>query len=193
MKNDIALVAADIWQPLLQQQLFRGLLDAFSYPGRIAACAAPGTPSWLALLSALVDGQTTLADPRQLLDESSRSKLEARLASPEQAAFILLDGSRAPELLPNLGTLEAPETGATLLLRVEALHDTGAGALRLQLSGPGIRQPLSIGVDGLHADWIAARNDWVGSFPLGVELVLCDAQRIVALPRTTRIVMGEVA
>lgn len=193
MKNDIAPVAADIWQPLLQQQLFRGLLDAFSYPGRITTCAAPGTPSWLALLGALVDGQTTLADPQQLMDESSRPKLEARPAVPEQAAFIVLDGSRTPELVPNLGTLEAPETGATVLLRVEALHDTDTGALRLQLSGPGIRQPLTIGVDGLHADWIAARNDWVGSFPLGVELVLCDAHRFVALPRTTRIAMGGAA
>jgi alpha-D-ribose 1-methylphosphonate 5-triphosphate synthase subunit PhnH len=193
MKNDIALVAADIWQPLLQQQLFRGLLDAFSYPGRITACAATNTPSWLALLSALVDGQTTLADPQQLLDESIWPKLEARRAAPEQAAFILLQGTHAPELLPNLGTLESPEAGATLLLRVASLHAHGAGALPLQLSGPGIRQPLSIGVEGLHAEWITSRNDWVSSFPLGVELVLCDAMCFVALPRTTQIVVGEVA
>jgi alpha-D-ribose 1-methylphosphonate 5-triphosphate synthase subunit PhnH len=193
MKNDIALVAADIWQPSMQQQLFRSLLDAFSYPGRITTCATPDTPSWLALLSTLVDGQTTLADPQQLMDESIWPKLEARPAAQEQAAFIVVDGSRMPELVPNLGTLEAPEAGATLLVRVEALHEKDAGALRLQLSGPGIRQPLTIGVDGLHADWIALRNDWVGSFPLGVELVLCDARHFVALPRTTRIAMGGAA
>ena len=187
MKHDMTLQDADIWHPARQQQLFRSLLDAFSYPGRTQSCTAE--PS-LALLGALLDGQTTLSDPQDLLEQSCWPKLEARRVPYELAAFILLDGGRAPEGVPNLGTLEAPEHGATLLLRVAALHEDRAGVLRLQLSGPGIRQSLNISVDGLHAAWIAARNDWVSSFQLGVELVLCDAQRFVALPRTTRIVIG---
>ncbi|OIR02196.1 alpha-D-ribose 1-methylphosphonate 5-triphosphate synthase subunit PhnH [mine drainage metagenome] len=190
MKNEMSMVEADIWHPAQQQQLFRSLLDAFSYPGRIQTCKSE--PS-LALLSALLDGQTTLSDPQDLLDESIWPKLEARRVPYELAAFILLDGCRAPEMVPNLGTLEEPEHGATLLLRVAALHEDNAGALRMQLSGPGIRQPVTIGVDGLHADWIAARNDWVSDFPLGVELLLCDDQRFVALPRTTRIKIGGAA
>jgi alpha-D-ribose 1-methylphosphonate 5-triphosphate synthase subunit PhnH len=183
----MTVAQADIWHPAGQQQLFRSLLDAYSYPGRIQSCTAE--PS-LALLSALLDGQTTLSDPQDLLDESIWPKLEARRVPYELAAFTLLDGSRAPERVPNLGTLEEPEHGATLLLRVAALHEDGVGELRLQLSGPGIRQPVTIGVDGLHADWIVARNDWVSSFPLGIELLLCDAQRFVALPRTTQIKIG---
>ncbi len=190
MKNEMSMVEADIWHPAQQQQLFRSLLDAFSYPGRIQTCKSE--PS-LALLSALLDGQTTLSDPQELLDESIWTKLEARRVPYEFAAFILLDGSRAPEMVPSLGTLEEPEHGATLLLRVAALHEDNAGALRMQLSGPGIRQPVTISVDGLHADWIAARNDWVSDFPLGVELLLCDAQHFVALPRTTRIKIGGAA
>jgi len=190
MRNEMTMAEADIWHPVQQQKLFRSLLDAYSYPGRIQTCAAE--PS-LALLSALLDGQTTLSDPQDLLEESIWPKLEAQRVPYELAAFILLDGSRAPQMVPNLGTLEAPEHGATLLLRVASLHEDSAGDLRLQLSGPGIRQSVAIGVDGLHRDWIVARNDWVSSFPLGVELVLCDAQRFVALPRTTRIVMGGAA
>lgn len=187
MKNEMHMVEADIWHPAQQQQLFRRLLDAYSCPGRIQTCKSE--PS-LALLSALLDGQTTLSDPQDLLDESIWPKLEAQRVPYELAAFILLDGSRAPESAPNLGTLEEPEYGATLLLRVAALHEDSVGEVRLQLSGPGIRQPVTIGVDGLHADWIVARNDWVGNFPLGVELLLCDAQRYVALPRTTQIKIG---
>lgn len=190
MKNEMSMVEADIWHPAQQQQLFRSLLDAYSYPGRIQTCKSE--PS-LALLSALLDGQTTLSDPQYLLDESVWPKLETQRAPYELAAFILLDGSRAPESMPNLGTLEEPEHGATLLLRVAALHADSAGELRLQLTGPGIRQPVTIGVDGLHVDWIAARNDWVGDFPLGVELLLCDAERFVALPRTTQIKIGGAA
>ncbi|OIO76260.1 MAG: phosphonate C-P lyase system protein PhnH [Gallionellaceae bacterium CG1_02_56_997] len=192
MKHDMTLQDADIWHPARQQQLFRSLLDAFSYPGRIQTCPLQAEP-WLALLSALLDGQATLSDPQDMLEQACWPKLEARRVPYELAAFILLDGSRAPERVPSLGTLEAPEGGATLLLRVASLQEESAGALSLQLTGPGIRQPVTIGVDGLHADWIAARNDWVSSFPLGVELVLCDARHFVALPRTTRIVIGGAA
>lgn len=190
MKNEMTMVEADIWHPAQQQQLFRSLLDAFSYPGHIQTCAAESS---LALLSALLDGQTTLSDPQDLLPESIWPKLEAQRVPYELAAFILLDGSRAPEMVPSLGTLEEPEGGATLLLRVASLHEDSAGALRLRLSGPGIRQQVTISVDGLHQDWINARNDWVSNFPLGVELVLCDAQRFVALPRTTKIELGGAA
>lgn len=184
MKNDVEMTT---WQPYPQQQIFRGLLNAFSYPGRIEECVFRTEPAWLAILSALVDGEVTLADPQQLLSAEDWPKLEARRAAPETADFILLDGSGAPTVFPNLGTLDMPEGGATLLLRVEALHGGEAGQLRLQLNGPGIRQQIFIGVNGLHPAWIETRNDWVSGFPLGVEMVLCDAQRYVALPRTTHI------
>lgn len=193
MKSNEAIAPADIWMPSKQQRIFRGLLDAFSYPGRIADCAVEGEPAWLAVLAALVDGETTLADPQQLLSAASWSKLEARRAAPEIAAFVLAEGGRTPELAPNLGTLEAPEGGTTLLLRVEKLHRDASGGMCLRLTGPGIRHALAIGVDGLHRDWIDARNGWVSGFPLGVDMVLCDARRFVALPRTTHIEIGVAA
>ena len=99
MKNDMAIVDSNIWDPAKQQKLFRSLLDAFSYPGRITPCATASTSSWFALLSTLVDGQTTLADPHKLIEESQWPKLEAHRASPEVAAFVVVDGSRAPEFL----------------------------------------------------------------------------------------------
>ena len=193
MKSDVATTASGVWQPGMQQQIFRGLLDAFSYPGRITACADNNTPAWLAMLSALVDGEVTLADPQQLLSAEWWPRLEARRAATETANFILINGGDAPAFSPNLGTLEAPEAGATLLIRVASLHSDDAGEQRLQLSGPGIRHPLDIGVDGLHPAWVDARNEWVSNFPLGVEIVLCDAHRFVALPRTTHIKTGAAA
>lgn len=193
MKNDNALIPSDIWLPLRQQQLFRGLLDAFSYPGRIAICAEQDAPAWLAILTALVDGETTLADPQQLLSAELWVKLEARCALPEKAAYILADGRRAPELMPNLGTLEAPEGGATILLKVDSLSNDMTGEVRMQLRGPGIKEATSLSVNGLSSSWIESRNEWVSAFPLGVELVLCDAHRFVALPRTTHIDLEEAA
>lgn len=193
MRNETVLDVSGVWQPRMQQQLFRSLLEAYSYPGRIAVCADHSAPAWLSVLAALADGETTLADPQQMLDEAWWPKLEARSASQDQSAFIVLDGSREPELNPRLGTLEAPEAGATLLLRVDSLHGETVGELTLCLSGPGIRQKAVLGVSGLHPAWISARNAWVENFPLGIEMVLCDENRFVALPRTTRIVMGDAA
>lgn len=182
-----------IWQPLLQQQVFRSLLDGFSYPGRITACADPETTACLAILIALVDGETTLSDPQQLLNPALWSKLETRPCTPEKAAFILLDGAKSPDLKPCTGTLETPETGATILLRVAALHTGLTGNLSLQLSGPGIEATTSISVDGLHSAWITARQKWIAAFPLGVDLLLCDEHHFVAIPRTTQIAMGDAA
>ena len=185
---------SDAWQPRMQQQLFRGLLEAFSYPGRIAALRRPpvlrrGWQSWRRWWT----GKRRWPTRSNCCPMHGGRNWKRGSVSPEQAAFVLLDGSRAPELNPRLGTLEAPEAGATLLLRVESLHGETGGELNLRLSGPGIRQHVALGVSGLHPAWIAARNAWVENFPLGIEMVLCDETRFVALPRTTRIVMGDAA
>jgi alpha-D-ribose 1-methylphosphonate 5-triphosphate synthase subunit PhnH len=191
MLNKTINCSPAIWQPMLQQQVFRGLLDGFSYPGRIVACADSETTACLAILIALVDGETTLADPQQLLQPAFWAKLETRPCIPEKAAFILLDGVQAADLKPCIGTLDAPETGATILLRVAALHAGFTGNLSLQLSGPGIETTTSISVDGLHPAWISARQEWNSAFPLGVDLLLCDEHHVVVIPRTTQIEMGD--
>jgi len=193
MLNETINCSPVIWQPMMQQQVFRGLLDSFSYPGRIVACADSETTACLAILIALGDGETTLADPQQLLQPALWAKLETRPRIPEKAAFILLDGAQAADLNPCIGTLEKPETGATILLRVGALHSGLSGNLRLQLSGPGIESTTSISVDRLHPAWITARQEWCSAFPLGVDLLLCDEHHFVVIPRTTQIEMGDAA
>lgn len=187
MKSDSIMISSEIGLPLRQQEIFRGLLDAFSYPGRVTICAEQNTPSWLAILSALVDGESTLADPEELLPAAIWQTLETRRATPENAAYLLLDGGKAPEIQPNLGTLEAPEGGATILLIVTSLGNAGAEGLRLKLSGPGIKETTILSVEGLHPAWIESRNEWVSAFPIGVEIILSDANKFAALPRSTRI------
>ena len=110
---------------------------------------------------------------------------QARRDSAESAAFVVADGARAPDFCPQLGTLESPERGATVVLTVTAL---GEGQ-RLRLSGAGIDGHSALAVSGWHPDWINARADWVAAFPLGVDVILCDGARFAALPRTTHIKM----
>lgn len=193
MKSESVMIPSEIGLPLKQQKIFRGLLDAFSYPGSITICAEQNTSAWLAILSALVDGETTLADPEQLLPADLWQALEVRRAIPEKAAYLLLDGSKAPVILPQLGTLEAPEGGATILLIVTSLGAANAGGMRLKLTGPGIKEVTYVNVDGLNPAWIESRNEWVSAFPLGVEMILSDANQFVALPRSTRIDLEEAA
>jgi alpha-D-ribose 1-methylphosphonate 5-triphosphate synthase subunit PhnH len=183
--NDCAppSVGLAVWQPAMQQQVFRHLLDCFARPGRIASGDLFGRGALIAVLATLLDGETSLADPHRLIAAADWPKLQARRASAEDAAFVVADGTRAPDFSPRLGTLESPERGATLVLAVAAL---GVGQ-RLRLSGAGIDGSSALAVAGLHPDWIDARADWVAAFPLGVDIVLCDGARFAALPRTTHI------
>lgn len=178
-----------LWLPPMQQQIFRDLLHVFSYPGRVAECTAESM-TWLALLAALTDGEVTLADPHGLITADIWPKLEARSNTPDTAIFIVADGGRAMDFQPCTGSLESPETGATLLLRVAALGEYSVGGFQLNLSGPGIQGHTELSVSGLHPSWLIARAK-MASFPLGVDLLLCDEYRFAALPRTTRVERGD--
>ena len=174
-----------VWQADTQQRVFRELVEAFSRPGRVRDLAdgLAGTAAQRAVLATLMDGETTLADPHARLGAADWPLLQARRAPTETARYVVADGSRAPDFQPAPGTLESPESGATLLIEVAAV---GSGPLALELAGPGIDGRCELRLDGLHPDWLRRRADWVAGFPLGVDILLADATRIVALPRTTR-------
>lgn len=181
----LACAGLDIWQPALQQRVFRRLLDCFACPGRIASGGDSDRAALVTLLATLLDGETSLADPHRLIASADWPKLQARRDSADSAAFVVADGARAPDFSPRLGTLESPERGATVVLTVTAL---GTGQ-RLRLSGAGIDGHIELAVSGWHPGWIDARADWVAAFPLGVDMILCDGARFAALPRTTHIAM----
>ncbi|MEW5972492.1 MAG: phosphonate C-P lyase system protein PhnH [Pseudomonadota bacterium] len=177
-----------IFNPSLQQAVFRALLQAQSYPGLAVALPkdVEGKDAHRAVLSALLDAEVSLADPQGLLsDESDWPFLEARRAPVEQADFILAEGAHPLVLKPCLGSLSEPEQSATLVLRLSATDDAPQSTLRL--SGPGIREPRNLEVRGLHPDWIKQRNGWVAGFPLGVDVILAGAMGLIALPRTTHV------
>jgi alpha-D-ribose 1-methylphosphonate 5-triphosphate synthase subunit PhnH len=83
-----------------------------------------------------------------------------------------------------LGTLSSPEKSATIIVKVVSLE---GGETALRLTGPGIRDSVECSLAGLDADWLRQRESWCCAFPLGVDLILVDQQRVVALPRSTRV------
>lgn len=168
-----------VWSAPRQQAVFRQLMRAFSYPGGVETLAEGDALTHT--LATLVDSDATLADPQNLVDALTRHRLQTSLIGPERAQFIVADGNQAPAFEPCLGTLESPEQGATIVLKVDTL---GVGE-DWQLTGPGIARTQALAVTGLHSDWLVRRQAWNEGFPLGVDVILCDAARIVALPRTT--------
>jgi len=179
------------WHPQVQQQVFRKLVRAYSFPGRPVSFDPLGVKEApLALiLACLLDGETTLSDPDEMLDHDAWLRLTTHRKTPDQAAYVLVSGAHPPQFTPTLGSLESPELGATLLLLVQQL---GAG-LAMKLHGPGISGKRKLKVSGLDPAWIEHRQKWNGSFPMGVDCLLVDGNAAVALPRTTQIELPELA
>ncbi len=175
-----------IWQPQTQQQIFRTLLHCFSFPGEIVSLKEHlGTDSILVgILSTILDKSVTWNDDNNLVSQSDRLLLQSPLDSSKNAQYIVKNGLNPPSenFEINLGDLSNPEKGATLILVGKAI---GKGDIQLKLTGPGIPNSSNIFLQGFNPDWFTLRNQWNRNFPLGVDLILVDADQMLALPRTT--------
>lgn len=171
------------WHPSAQQQAFRSLMTAFSYPGRVMSIGHGRDDTQQLLLATLVDGATSLADATGQLHEDDWRLLGVQPASIDTARFVLADGMVPLDATPALGSLENPDQGATVILRVDSLHHGTAW----RLSGPGIPHHNRLLVTGMDPRWWHQRTQWNAGFPMGVDMVLIAEQGMVALPRTIHI------
>ena len=172
------------------QACFRALLDAMARPGRIAqvTCGTPPAPLGVAAGAAiltLIDHETPLwLDPAAAAakDWIAFHSGAPIVSDPAACAFALSLG--LPDLtLFSAGTHEEPETSATIICQVASL-ETGR---TFRLSGPGLREPVSLTAAGLPDNfiWIWRRNRAL--FPRGIDLILCAGRQLTALPRTVSI------
>jgi alpha-D-ribose 1-methylphosphonate 5-triphosphate synthase subunit PhnH len=176
------------------QGCFRAVLDAMARPGSVHAVGAglvPPAPlgqAMAAVLLSLVDGETKLA-----LDgpcAAARDWLVFHCGAPivdDPGAAAFVAATAMPDLAKlGQGSDEGPEESATLVLQVAAL---GRGAA-LRLTGPGLRTPAELRVQGLPEGFAAAwrRNHLL--FPRGVDIILCAGDRLAALPRSVAITEG---
>jgi alpha-D-ribose 1-methylphosphonate 5-triphosphate synthase subunit PhnH len=83
----------------------------------------------------------------------------------------------------HVGTDEAPETSATLIVQVASL----TVGHRYVLDGPGLREPAVLAVDGLPADFAAVWQRNHALFPCGIDLILCAGNQLAALPRSVSV------
>lgn len=172
------------------QRCFRAVLDAMSRPGRLHRIDGLSPPAPLgraaaAVLLTLVDAETPLWLDAEAA--AARAWIQFHCGAP-----LVDDPARATfavaTLLPDLtlfspGTHETPETATTLIVQVPAL---GQGR-PWRLSGPGLREPTVLAIDGLPGDFAARWQHNHAQFPCGVDLVLCAGETLTALPRSVTI------
>ncbi|MGE6785495.1 phosphonate C-P lyase system protein PhnH [Ensifer adhaerens] len=182
------------------QSVFRHLMDGFARPGTIKRLEATSTPpaplapAAGAVALTLCDHDTPVwltptlaksAAPQWIAFHTgaqvTSSKTDARFAFIEKgAAFPGFDQF-------SLGTQEYPDRSTTLVIEVEAL----TGGQVLTAKGPGIKDETDIAVRGLPDVFLEFWNANRAVFPRGVDLVLTAGDKLVCLPRTTRLSQKE--
>jgi len=210
MSNALAHMRAGFADPVHgAQQTFRALLGAMAEPGRLQMLHDAATdgltpadcemrpPMGVALaatLLTLLDADTPAYLAGALGNDEARAWLRFHTGArdaPAAAGMTVALARDVDEALwraLDLGTDEAPQSGATLIVEVDALSERPlAGAVALKLRGAGIETSRDLAVGGLPADFWRWREALQSELPRGVDLILvCDAQ-VAAIPRSTHI------
>lgn len=191
------------------QQTFRALLGAMSEPGRLQvlhdaaidglAPAAPRVPAPMAIglaatLLTLLDADTPVHLAGALGNADVRAWLRFHTGARDVPAATGMTVALARDVdaalwqALDLGSDEAPQAGATLIVEVDALSERPlAGAVALKLRGAGIESSRDLAVAGLPIAFWQWRMALQAELPRGVDLVLACGTRLAALPRSTRI------
>jgi alpha-D-ribose 1-methylphosphonate 5-triphosphate synthase subunit PhnH len=176
------------------QRTFRAVLDAMARPGRshrVGDKLQPPSPlaaATASLLLTLADAETRLWLAPEF--SAARDWLLFHCGAPitdDAGAAMFAVTTALPDLAQfSAGTDEAPEESATLIVQVRGF----ASGQRLRLSGPGLREPVRLDVDGLPDDFPAVWAENHGLYPRGVDLLLVTDPVLVALPRSLRVEAG---
>lgn len=180
------------------QSTFRAVMNAMAQPGTIQSLTAgAGAPTGLAPAAAalaltLCDHDTPIwLDPAFAMHQEIATWLKFHTGAPvtdetAKASFALIaPGPRLPELESfALGSSEYPDRSTTLILEVASL---GEGRT-FELRGAGIDGTIRLQVRLMPEDVFdrLAINERL--FPRGIDVVLVHGDKLVAIPRTTRLV-----
>ena len=180
------------------QSVFRTLLDAMSRPGLIhevdTSVDLPAGVKDVAIMAAclaLAERETPLWCDADLsspqLESFLRFHCGASFVTELAAASFVLIGNAMEIPTPtqlDLGTDEYPDRSATLFVRVAKL----SAERDLTVTGPGVNGEVSLSVSGIRAGFWAERQSIARLFPRGIDIVLAEGARFVALPRTSQVV-----
>jgi alpha-D-ribose 1-methylphosphonate 5-triphosphate synthase subunit PhnH len=184
---------------LSAQSTFRSVMDAMARPGTVQRIvAASGVPAPMMRATAsialtLFDHDTPIWLDLRMSETSEVTKwLKFHTSAPVIAdssicSFALVG---EPDRLPALdrfafGSNEYPDRSTTLILQVESL----TRGLALELRGPGIDGAAVLQARVQPRDLFERLAINAALFPRGIDVVLVADDAIVAIPRTTRLVV----
>ncbi len=194
---DLARIVPGFADPTRESQaVFRRVMDAIARPGTVQDLSrAPDAPAGLdraaaAVALTLFDFETPVwLDPALRGGDAEawvRFHCGCPLTTqPDEAAFALVvDAANAPELADfNQGDAKYPDRSTTVIFQLPAL----TGGAEVVLTGPGVKTQAVIGPKGL-ADgfWDQVQTNHA-QFQFGVDLLLVAGDRLIGLPRSTRV------
>lgn len=158
---------------------FDALLWALSRPGQIRQLPDAGEGP---IVDALIDMEcrvfSAVPELWPLIDRTG-----AERAALEAADHVFLGSPETAEAFGRvtIGSDLYPDDGATVILRA---HFSAGRALRL--TGPGVDGHLDVVVGGLPDGALDVRAERL-RYPMGFDMILVDGDRIMGLPRSTKI------
>jgi alpha-D-ribose 1-methylphosphonate 5-triphosphate synthase subunit PhnH len=176
------------------QQNFRLILQAMSEPGTAVQLAGVSAidvmaPAAVIFCLTLLDRDTSLWLSPLLNTEDVRRNLSFHTGVTltslgEKAHFAVAYQDELDSLsgFPH-GSEEFPESGMTLLLQTRVQQKDKPVTLRL--TGPGIETESKVTIGHMEdwvLDYLIERPD---VFPLGIDIVWIDGERLMCIPRTT--------
>ena len=188
-------------ETFITQKTFRSLLQAMSHPGRVFTLSQESgvesqeseSGGLMLILQTLLDhevGFCVIGTEKEYLKTNISELTGSPVKDISDADFIIIsDGESNGEILKaRKGSLEYPDTGATVIYFIHSLSAKDNGGLTLTLKGPGINgeiSPLMSGVSKREFHYLKEINS---EYPLGIDSIFIDsANRIMCIPRSTRI------
>lgn len=192
----------------ITQKTFRTLLQAMSHPGRIYRLerklevrsqksdkynlSSVFCPPF-SVLQTLLDHEVAFnvfGHQREEWEYRIIRATGSRTANVEDADFVIIPsgGSDGAILHAKRGSLEYPDTGATVIYSVHLLSARDNGGVGVTLKGPGINGEIKPFIGGIKKDEFHYLKEINSEYPLGVDSIFIDAEnRLMCMPRSTKI------
>jgi alpha-D-ribose 1-methylphosphonate 5-triphosphate synthase subunit PhnH len=181
------------------QNTFRSVMDAMARPGSVQRITASvGTPAEVMCGTAAIALTLFDHDTPIWLDQSFSMTTEVSkwlkfhtsapvVSDPSICSFALIGDAEALPALSSFsfGSSEYPDRSTTLILQVESLSEGPS----FELQGPGIDGIARLQAKIRPQDLFERLAVNATLFPRGIDVVLVHDHSIVAIPRTTRLVV----
>ena len=195
---DLTAISPAFADPTRESQaVFRKVMDAIARPGTIQDVAfAPDAPAGLhraagALALTRFDFETPVWLDPTLRGGAAEDWLRFHCGcplttDPQAAAFaVVTDPVKMPPLTAyNPGDAKYPDCSTTLIVQLPGLE----GGEAVTLTGPGIKDSATLAPSGLPGDFWEQVQANHARFQFGVDLIFVSGDRLVGLPRSTRII-----